>query len=204
MLEEERMNMPIKNNYWNLYEFYAVMTLILPSFFFLTMVDYLLSPFILVTNTPIDVALVQAIGSDFIKPLLVLEMVIGGVLGLMTYPRYTAIFSKVLAEESIRLSRRERLTTLYLPWFGVLGFILVGVISQVSPLVSPYQPWDWGAISTMLFSFPGFGFMISSSALYIYSHEKLKRIAGKQNSQVVSVRDSKDRSKCIITLISRD
>lgn len=175
---------------------YPWITLSIPSLLLILLIPYFLSSSVLFTNNPVDVAIVDILGAGNIKWVLLVILLLGGFIGLWTMRFNKELFDIVRSNGQVPMIGKQRWVKFYLPWFGLLSF----PIHELVTYISPGNPWDWGALSTFFFTFPGFGFAMSTSLAILVVIRRTKSETKKKGLTLKMTYHPKKRNSYLIEL----
>jgi hypothetical protein len=176
---------------------YPWVTLVIPSILLMPLIPYFLSSAVLFTHNPVDEAIVDILGSAYIKPVLLVLLLLGSLIGLGTIPFSKKLFTMVKNDGQVPMIGKRRWLRLFLPWFGMLSY----PIHEVVTYVSPGPPWDWGALSTFFFTFPGFGFAMSASIVILVVYRGTKSEAKEKGLTLKMTYHPRMRNSYLIELV---
>jgi hypothetical protein len=169
---------------------------LVPIFLLLTLIPYFSSPYVLFTHNPGDEAIVSYLGEGNVKPFLLVLLLIGGGLGLVTSRFTTSLFQDTKLNGCVAMKGVGKWSRLFLPWFGLVSYPIYQILIHVVPA----HPWDWGALSTMLFTFPGFGFVLSASAMFLITYTRVNNETKKRGLKIQMVYTPRKRGSYQIRL----
>jgi hypothetical protein len=144
-----------------------------PIFLFILLIPFFFSSYVLFTPSPVDVAIVNFLGAEWVKPSLLGLFLLGAGIGLVASRFNRTLFQNVETSDCVTLKGLGMWSRLFLPWFGLLLYPIYEIITYLPP--GPY--WNWGALSLFFFTFPGFGFIFSTSAMYLMTYIRVSRNA---------------------------
>ncbi|MFO7837666.1 MAG: hypothetical protein R6V83_13570 [Candidatus Thorarchaeota archaeon] len=162
-------------------------------FLLLVTTPYFMSSAVLFTHNPVDEAIVNFLGPENVKPLLLLFLFCGGLLGLTTLFPLRNLFGSVMRTGYVALTRKKLYFYVFYPFLGPL---VSSVVYNLVTRLPPGASLVWGAISYLFFMFPALGFMLSSSITHLLLYYKVKSKA-KENSQILKVLNYPKREKSI-------
>jgi len=164
-------------------------------FLLVTEIPYFLSSAVLITHNPVDEAIVNFLGVETVKPLLLLLLFCGGIVGLTNLFPLRSLFETVIRRGYVALTRKKPYLYVFYPFLGpLLSTVAYNLVSRLPPGASLV----WGAISYLFFMFPALGFMLSSSMTHLLLYYKVNSKA-KENGQTVKVMyyPNRERSHCV-------
>ncbi|TFH04899.1 MAG: hypothetical protein E4H14_13780 [Candidatus Thorarchaeota archaeon] len=136
-------------------------------------IPYFFSSYVLITPNPVDVAIVDFFGAEWVKPSLLALLLLGSGIGLVASRFNRTLFQNVETSGCVTMKGPRMWSRIFLPWFGLLLYPIYQIITYL--LLGP--SWNWGALSLFFFIFPGFGFILSTSVMYLMTYNRVKRNA---------------------------
>jgi len=140
------------------------------------LIPYFLSPYVLFIPNAMDEALVELIGWDLVKPLLLFVFVMGGMVGLILVAYYHRLFSELCVHRICQLRTRQELA-FHASWYvGPVPAAVYILLTNFSPLAS----YQWGRLVSFFVTLPPIGCMIVTAAgllvvrYWTEKHEKMK------------------------------
>lgn len=172
------------------------MIVFVPIFLLVITIPYFLSSSMLFTLNPGDEAIVNFLGAEKVRPTLLLVLLLGCFLGTFAFRMIRDLFQKVLMEGSLSMKELGMWSRLFMPWFRLVFHI----IHEFLTYLLLEHSWDWGALTILYFSFPGFGFIISTSIFYLITYTKVKGEAHKRGLKLEMVYSPRIRGSYRIRL----
>jgi len=127
----------------------------------LVSIPFLTSRYVLIVPNEMDEALVAFMGRDFVKPVLVLLVAIGGIIGLALANYYRSFLSEVSVKKNYILTPRQA-ASIPAPILGITTQPLYTLISFLFP-----PSYRWGPLLNMFVVLPAVGFVLVSTAGWI-------------------------------------
>lgn len=129
-------------------------------FIILPLIPYFTSPYVLFIPNAMDEALVEFIGRDLVKPLLVFVFFLGGMMGLPIVSYYHRIFSNLRVFQVYQLRDRQFWTFNISSYVGPLPVSVYIVLTNFSPIAT----YQWGRLVDLFIILPPLGCMIVTAA----------------------------------------
>ncbi|MHA1781076.1 MAG: hypothetical protein ACTSYL_09485 [Candidatus Thorarchaeota archaeon] len=153
------------------------------NWFFLTLfvlgfvisLQYFLSPYVYITHNPVDDALVAFLGKAYVKPVLYLCIIIGGLVGLIVYHPLHRLYATALRDHVVHIGRIQLLLLVAFPFIGIC---YSQVIHRIWGYMCPL-PND-GNLLTMFFDLPVFSWAIVVSLLNLIEYYRAQHQASLQ------------------------
>ena len=127
----------------------------------LVSIPFLMSSYVLIVPNEMDEALVALIGRNLVKPVLVLLVAIGGIVGLALANYYRSFLSEVSTKRDYVLTPRQA-ASIPAPILGITTQPLYTLISFLFP-----PSYKWGPLLNMFVVLPAAGFVLVSAAGWI-------------------------------------
>jgi hypothetical protein len=162
-------------------------------FLLVTTRPYFLSSAVLFTHNPVDEAIVDAIGAGNVKPLLLLLLFFGGLVGLTNLIPLRNLFQSLAEERHIALTMKRLHFYMFYPFLGMLTAVISALVERLGPWASLVD----GALIDLLFNFPGFGFMLSASVVHFVLYYGLKSKAKERGQRVAAMYYYREKSYCL-------
>ncbi len=147
--------------------------LIAACFILFMLVPYFISPYVLIIDNPMDIALIQYIGETMVKPLLYAGFSIGSLLGLVPIRFYQKVFTDIRNEGRYKVFKVRQGVAIIAPFFGILPHFLYGIMTF---LPTGIASWEWGTIVYLFVTLPAIGFMLFTSLGWIILRWKAEHV----------------------------
>lgn len=153
--------------------------------FLVVALPYLLSPYVYITHNPVDDALVAFLGRAYVKPMLCLSAVFGGLLGLILCVPIHRLYTTVLRDQAVRLGL---LRILLISSGSYLGFLWIVGLQAIWNRIVPYP--NTGNLMALFFTLPGISFSMVVSFINILEYHRASWLAAENGFclQITAIR----------------
>ncbi len=164
-LDSQRISHPAVRNNW---VFLVGLTVV----FIFVALPYLLSPYVFIVHNPVDDALVTFLGMTYVRPVLYLCTIVGGLLGLILYGPIHQLYTDALRDRFVRVGVSRGLMVSAGPSLGILWSTgLQALWNNICPFPNT------GNLLSLFFALPGITFGIVVSLINLIEYNRAKRLA---------------------------
>ncbi|MCF2136349.1 MAG: hypothetical protein K9W43_03830 [Candidatus Thorarchaeota archaeon] len=142
---------------------------------FVMTLPYLLSPYVFIVHNPVDDALVAFLGVAYVKPVLYLCIIIGGLVGLIVYPPLHRLYMTALREHVIQIGRIRILLLAFVP---IIVMFFSHGLQAIWDYICPLP--NTGNLLSVFFNLPVASFGIVASLLSLIEYYRAKHHASLQ------------------------